>query len=98
MPTGTDILRSYRELIYVMRRLPEASRGPALAEARRKVRENASVSEEAEISELHKLMVSKIGYIRLSHPRRGSDKYIKGGTFVMRDGKLLDQPGRHESR
>ena len=98
MPTKTDILRSYRELLYVIKQLPKDSRANALIEAREKTRENKVVTDEAKAVELHKLLISKIGFIRLSQPRRAGDRYSKAGTFVLRDGMLREQEAERESR
>ena len=98
MPAKADILRSYRELIYVIKRLPESARKNALSEARAKTRENRHVLEEGKATELQKLMISKIGFLRLSHPRRSGDKYAKAGIFVYRDGRLTEESAQRESR
>ncbi len=43
-------------------------------------------------------MISKIGFLRLAHPRRSGDKYSKAGTFVYRDGKLTEDLAQREVR
>ena len=98
MPAKADILRSYRELIYVIKRLPYSARDSALLEARAKTRECKDVMDEGKATELHKLMISKIGFLRLAHPRRSGDKYSKAGTFVYRDGKLTEDLAQREVR
>lgn len=98
MPSKADILRSYRELLYLIKNLPKDSRLKALTEARDKVRENKHVQGEDKASELHKLLTSKIGFLRLSQPRKSGDKYAKSGVFVLRDGVLVEGSAQRESR
>lgn len=98
MPTKADILRSYRELVYLIRRLPEGSNRAALTEARQEIYKNKDVQDETKLTELHKILTSKIGFLRLSQPRRAGDKYAKAGKFVLRDGKLTEQAAQRELR
>ena len=98
MPSKTDILRSYRELVYLIKRLPEQQQIAALAEAKATVRSNRTVSKESEASELQKIMVSKIGFLRMTQPRNSKDRYAKAGVYVVRDGEVVEGRGRMESR
>jgi hypothetical protein len=98
MPAKSDLLRSYRELVYLIKRLPDTQRIAALAEAKIAVRTNKDVSNESEASELHKLLVSKIGFLRMTQPRHSKDRYAKAGIFVVRDGELIEDSKKRESR
>ena len=97
MPAKADILRSYRELLYVIKRLPKASPHKNLSEIKAKIRANKNVTDEAESSDLHKLLTSKIGFLRLSHPRVAGDRYAGSATFVVRDGNVVEGQALRES-
>lgn len=98
MPTKADILRTYRELVYVVGRLPKGSRHKDLSEVKAKIRANRSAIDEAEVSDLHKQLVGKIGFLRLAHPRIAGDRYAGAGTFVVRDGIVVEDHAHRESR
>lgn len=82
----------------MINRLPQSARQNALSEARATTKSNKDVADEGKATELHKLMISKIGFLRLSHPRRSGDRYAKAGNFVYRDGKLTEESAQRESR
>jgi len=98
MPSRSDILRSYRELVYLIKRLPEQRRLAALAELKEKVRSNKDVTKESEASELQKVMVSKIGFLRMTQPRNSKDRYASAGVYVVRNGELVKGTANRESR
>lgn len=91
----TSVLRAYRELLGLVRRLPEAQRASALAEARQTMRQHASETSDDRQHELFKQLAAKISFLRAVTPRRpGEVSSIGAGHYVMRDGKLVEGAGR----
>lgn len=98
MPSRTDILRSYRELLYLIRRLPPEKRVSAATEARATLKRNKDEVDALKASDMHKELMGKIGYLRLSLPRQLGDRYAKAGRFVLREGKLVEGEAERENR
>lgn len=90
-----QVLRAYRELLGLVRRLPEAQRASALAEARQSMRQHAAETSEERQQELFKQLAAKISFLRVVTPRRpGEVSAIGSGHYVLRDGKLVEGAGR----
>ena len=89
------VLRSYRELLRLIARLPTVpERTDALTQARQGMRQNQSACEE-EVADLHRQLVSKIQFLRMKVPRlrRDADK-VGFAKYVVRDGKVVEGTGR----
>ncbi|PRW58567.1 LYR motif-containing [Chlorella sorokiniana] len=91
----SQVLRAYRELLGLVRRLPEGQRASALAEARQAMRQHAAEPAEDRQQELFKQLVAKVSFLRVVTPRLpGEVSSIGTGHYVMRDGKLVEGAGR----
>lgn len=91
---GAPVLRAYRELLGLIRRLPEAQRGSAWAEARQTMRQHAAEADGAKQQDLFKQLVAKISFLRVITPRRaGEVSSIGSGHYVLREGKLVEGSG-----
>lgn len=90
----SHVLSHYRELLRLIGRLPQSSeRASALKEARKEMRQQSQASEE-HVADLLRVLVSKIGYLRMITPKKSSDKGRIGvGKFVVRDGNVVEGSG-----
>ena len=91
---GAPVLRAYRELLGLIKRLPEAQRSSAWAEARQTMRQHAAEADGAKQQDLFKQLVAKISFLRVVTPRRaGEVSSIGAGHYVLREGKLVEGSG-----
>lgn len=88
------ILRSYRELLRLIARLPKQEQHQGLQQARSELRKNAAVSEE-QAADLNRILVGKISFLRMKVPRFARDAgKVGAATFVVREGKVVEGVGR----
>ena len=91
---SASVLRAYRELLNLIKRLPTSQRDSAWMEARQAMRQHAAEADGGRQMDLHKLLLAKISFIRTVTPRRpGEVSSIGGGTFVLREGRLVEGAG-----
>lgn len=91
---ATSVLNAYRELLRLIRRLPEAQRLQNLQEARTAMRAHAGETDGGQQQELFKQLAAKISFLRVVTPRRaGEVSSIGAGHYVMREGKLVEGYG-----
>ncbi|KAK3268127.1 hypothetical protein CYMTET_23353 [Cymbomonas tetramitiformis] len=83
------VLSSYRELLRLIRRLPQSQQAPSLHEARSTIRLNLNEQDESKVMDMHKILVGKISFIRMSTRRRINENR-GSGIFVLRDGELVE--------
>ena len=89
------ILAAYKELLSLIRRLPADKRSNALVEARETMKNHVHESDPTRQSDLFKLLVAKISFLRTVTPRRPGDaSSIVSGHYVLREGKLVEGSGR----
>eukprot|EP00242_Pyramimonas_sp_CCMP2087_P007516 CAMPEP_0198212428 /NCGR_PEP_ID=MMETSP1445-20131203/26005_1 /TAXON_ID=36898 /ORGANISM="Pyramimonas sp., Strain CCMP2087" /LENGTH=135 /DNA_ID=CAMNT_0043886863 /DNA_START=156 /DNA_END=563 /DNA_ORIENTATION=+ len=87
-----QVLSSYRELRRLIRRLPVDKQPSAMLEASTTMRKHSGETDDEKALEYHKVLTGKIGWLRMTTPKRATDKY-GGGHFVVREGKLVDGEG-----
>jgi hypothetical protein len=88
--TRAAVLSAYKELLRLITRLPDGEKISALREARDGMRLNRSASEE-HVADLLRVLISKIGFLRMKVPKRPRDAGALGyGTYVVRDGKVVE--------
>ena len=93
------ILRSYRELLTLLKRLPSESQAAARTEAKCKILAQRNETNAMKISDLHKQLIAKISFLRMTTIRRQGEKLRSAsGTFVLRDGELVESDVVGESR
>ena len=98
-PAKAAVLRSYKELLTLIKRLPAPAKAEALQNARSSMRQHAAEQDEAKASDLHKELVAKIGFLRMTTPRRVGEPSRPGaGTFVLRKGELVQADAERTSR
>lgn len=90
-----NVLRAYRELLGLIRRLPDAAqRQQSWREAREAVRRHAGEPNPVAASDYLKEMVTRISFLRVVTPRVAGDASRTGaGHWVMRDGQLVEGYG-----
>lgn len=94
-----DVLRAYREVLLLIRRLPPSQRTSALQQARSEAQADKLIKDAAEVLEKIKQMHARISYLRSATPRQAGDgRQLGAGVFVLRDGKLVPSAARPESR
>ena len=91
---NTFVLRSYRELCKLIRRLPtEVEQHAARVQAQSGMRKHAEANEE-QVADLHRVLVGKISFLRMRVPRLPRDAGRVGvGHFVVREGKVVEGAG-----
>jgi hypothetical protein len=95
----TNVLRAYRELLNLIHRLPAQDQQKALQEARELLTKNKNISNAVEASDKLKELVARISFLRIMTPRRPGEKSrIGAGTFVLRDGELVEGKAMGVSR
>ena len=99
MPNAAHlVLQSYRELLHLIKRLPLSRQPAALLEARERVRANRGENNQQRALDMHKEMVGRIGFLRMSLPRQPGDRYARAGRFVLRGGELVEGEADRETR
>lgn len=89
----SQVLGRYRELLQLIRRLPEPKQGAALQEARTTVRARAGEGDPQKALDHLRELVSKIGFLRATTPKRPGEVSRGSGNYIMRDGKLVEGDG-----
>ena len=93
-----QVLKAYRDLVDVARRSrPVANREKIVAEARDAIRANADEPSESKRLEHLKKLVARVGYLRMT-TRKGGRHKREAGTFVVREGKLVEGGAEREKR
>lgn len=90
-----QVITRYRELLRLIRRLPEQKAAAARAEAATAVRQHRDEADpEAQLRYL-KDLVARISFLRITTPRRPGEP-LGGGTYVLRDGELVEGAGEEK--
>ena len=92
------VLKAYRDLVDVVRRSsPVEARDAVLEEARTEIRANAAETDESKRLDLLRKLVARVGYLRIITPKGGRHKR-EGGTFVVREGELVEDGGESKGK
>ena len=84
---SVHVLRSYRELFRLIKRLPvDAERQAARLQAQTEMRKHAQASDE-QVSDLHRILVSKISFLRMRVPKLGTRRRQGGCRQVCCAGR-----------
>lgn len=95
----SNILRCYRELLSLINRLPPDKKQMALQEARSNMKANSGELDPMKASDMHKDLVARISFLKIATPRLPGDKSrIGAGTFVLRDGSLVQEDLKQAER
>lgn len=95
----TNVLRAYRQLLHLIKRLPPSQQGKALSQARTETATDRDIDNAIEASDKLKKLFARIGYLRTITPRRPGDaERLGSGHYVLRDGELVPSDLTPESR
>lgn len=95
----SHILRSYRELLTLLKRLPATAERSEHSRAKREILRHRHEQDVIKISDLHKQLVAKVSFLRMTTTRRpGEVQRQASGTFVLRDGALVASEAETQSR
>lgn len=99
LTTRSNVLRSYRELLTVLQRLPKSSYASEVQRAKHEIRQHRSETDAVKVSDLHKRLVARISFLRMTTIRRPGEAQKQGsGVFVLRDGALVQTEAEKQSR
>lgn len=98
MPHRSNVLRQYRELISLIRALPEEQQESALTKARTTVKGNSTESDPVKASDMLRDLVKQSSFLKTVTPKYTARKGSSGGIFVLRDGQLVEGRAVKESR
>ena len=97
MPSSShrqNVLRAYKELLTLIKRLPGSQRQQAWEEARSTVRQHKGEADAMAASDQLKQMVARISFLRAVTPRVPGEASATGaGHWVLRDGELVEGYG-----
>lgn len=74
MAQRANVLRVYRELIDLIKRLPAERRAASLEEARSSVRANMHESDPLKTSDMLKDLVARVSFLRMATPKTYRDR------------------------
>ena len=95
----SNILRSYRELLTLLKRLPESTFVKEYQQAKNEIEQHRYETDALKVSELHKQLIAKISFLRMTTTRRPGEPQRQGsGTFVLRGGALVESGSEQQSR
>ena len=95
----SNILRSYRELLTLLKRLPESTFVEEYQQAKNEIAQHRYETDALKVSELHKQLIAKISFLRMTTTRRPGEPQRQGsGTFVLRGGALVESGSEQQSR
>lgn len=90
-----QVLTRYRELLRLIKRMPEQKAAAARTEAQQTVRQHKNEADpEAQLRYL-KNLVARISFLRITTPRRPGEP-LGGGSYVLRDGELVEGAGEEK--
>ena len=76
MSQRTNVLRAYRELVDLLKRLPADQAGPRLQEARAALRANSSEADPLKASDMLRDLVARVSFLRMATPKTARDRCI----------------------
>ena len=74
MAQRANVLRAYRELLDLTKRLPLEKRYANLEEARKAVRSNRSETDPVKQTDMLKELVAKVSFLRMTTPKTYKDR------------------------
>lgn len=86
------VLSRYRELLRIIRRLPEEKAAAARAEAQQTMRQHMAETDPELQLKYVKDLVARISFLRITTPRKAGET-IGGGSYVLRNGELVQGAG-----
>lgn len=87
-----QVLSRYRELMRLIQRMPEQKAAAARLEAQQTLRQHKDEADPELRLNYLKDLAARISFLRITTPRRPGEP-LGGGTYVMRDGELVQGAG-----
>lgn len=75
MSQRANVLRAYRELVDLIKRLPLERRQASLQEAKASMRANMNESDPLKASDMLKELVARVSFLRMATPKSHRDRY-----------------------
>jgi len=75
MSQRANVLRAYRELIDLIKRLPLERRQASLQEAKATMRANKNEGDPLKASDMLKELVARVSFLRMATPKSYRDRY-----------------------
>ncbi|KAK9865316.1 hypothetical protein WJX84_004707 [Apatococcus fuscideae] len=93
-----DQLRAARELVGLIKALPETQQDAALEKARATVRANRQEADPVKASDMLRDLVKQSSFLKTITPKYTARQGSSAGIFVLRDGELVEGRAIKESR
>jgi hypothetical protein len=74
MAQRANVLRAYRELIDLIKRLPRKRQAASLQEARTSMRANMNETDPVKVSDMLKELVARVSFLRMATPKTYRDR------------------------
>ncbi len=97
-PHRSNVLRQYRELVGLIKALPETQQDAALEKARATVRANRQEADPVKASDMLRDLVKQSSFLKTITPKYTARQGSSAGIFVLRDGELVEGRAIKESR
>ena len=92
------MLRQYRELVGLIRSLPNREQADALQKARTTVRANSREADPVKASDMLRDLVKQSSFLKAVTPKHLGRSSGTSGVFVLRDGQLVEGRAVKETR
>ena len=87
------MLQKYKQLLKLIKRMPAQQVGPALQEAREKMREGSREANPEQRLSRFRDLTARVGYMRIITPRLPGEVDSESGTFILQGGNLVRSHG-----
>ena len=95
----SNILRTYRELLTLLKRLPESTYIEEYQRVKSEIVQHRHETDALKVTDLHKQLIAKVSFLRMTTTRRPGEPQRQGsGTFVLRGGALVESETEQQSR
>ncbi len=76
MAQRANVLRAYRELIDLAKRLPSGQRDASIQEAQKVMRANRDENDPVKQNDMLKELVAKVSFLRMTTPKTYRDRFV----------------------
>ncbi|KAK9839159.1 hypothetical protein WJX74_010743 [Apatococcus lobatus] len=98
VPHRSNVLRQYRELLSLIKALPQEQQASALTKARATVKANSTEGDPVKASDMLRDLVKQSSFLKTITPKYTARQGSSAGIFVLRDGELVEGRAVKESR
>ncbi len=90
---ANPVLSKIRTLVRLIHRLPREQKQTSLLETRTLIRSRAKETDNQKALDHQRELASKIAYLRIITPKQSGETASSTGTYVLREGKLMEGSG-----